>query len=187
MGLFLTSHGNISCTVCSCRYYLLLLVFTVVAIVCQVTSEPHSHWYSSVYFNITIFYHWHILSDMFQNRDFFMSLHQVTKFSISSGEMPWIWGDFSIENPLIRKSHGPMGIRRGFDAGDLASTQEEIASERELRSWWEQRSGDLATQATVNGCRWKRFGKQKWEVLHRKPWFFTWNIITKRVSRIFCP
>jgi hypothetical protein len=53
--------------------------------------------------------------------------------------------------------------RRGFDAGDLASTQEEIASERELRSWWEQRSGDLATQATVNGFRWKRCGKQKWE------------------------
>eukprot|EP00435_Cladocopium_sp_Y103_P016337 s2554_g4.t1 len=33
-----------------------------------------------------------------------------------------------------------------FDAGDLASTQEEIASERELRSWWEERSGNLSTQ-----------------------------------------
>jgi hypothetical protein len=81
--------------------------------------------------------------------------------------------------------------RRGFDAGDLASTQEEIASERELRSWWEQRSGDLATQATVNGFRWKRCGKQKWEFFFTGNHDFSHEVsllhIIARVSRIFCP
>eukprot|EP00438_Fugacium_kawagutii_P012973 Skav229743 [mRNA] locus=scaffold1287:355217:362945:+ [translate_table: standard] len=42
-----------------------------------------------------------------------------------------------------------------FEAGDLVSAQEEIASERELRGWWQQRSSDLSTQAAghwVTGC-----------------------------------
>lgn len=39
----------------------------------------------------------------------------------------------------------------GFDAGELASTREEMASERELRDWWHQRSSNLSTQAKLRG------------------------------------
>lgn len=54
-----------------------------------------------------------------------------------------------------------------FDAGDLASTQEEIASERELRSWWEQRSGDLATQVAQLLEQRKRQREEKSQEIYR--------------------
>lgn len=54
-----------------------------------------------------------------------------------------------------------------FDAGELASTREEMASERELRDWWHQRSSNLSTQVTELIEQRKQMREQKCQDIQR--------------------
>ena len=144
---FLTTHGDISdSSVCSCLLVIAIaMVFTMATIVCHLRGDifqhdqllPHTY---QVVLLQTVQWCLHFRWALPKNNP------KSPKYPAHIEIQPQSLGRFLPFSPY--PMWGSPADRRGFDANDVASiASEEIASERELRKWWEQRSGELATQA----------------------------------------